>query len=276
MSLPETPSRFRFAAVLSSSSHCPNERPVLERDPQVRVGDPVAQAARVEVELVDDQLVEQADDVGAGTDDEALVGERAARACAAPPSRSRRSSTSTRLAGLRKVRRGGEAVVAAADDHRVPVPLGELRHRLGKPDLPELGRDLVQRPAVPFADPAAPPPDPAAPASRRRGGGRNVCLRGGGRNVRYSRHVAVGDHEVEGVHVVPPRLSSDRRCSRGCQALSAGSSQTYQSCLLTMSQKPTASEGSKSSRAIVAGSKNHSQVTSVSPGERGQRVCSIT
>ena len=40
--------------------------------------------------------------------------------------------------------------------------------------------------------------------------------------------------------------------------------------------KSAASLGSKSGRAIVAGSKNHSQVTVVRPGPSGHSVCSIT
>ena len=53
-------------------------------------------------------------------------------------------------------------------------------------------------------------------------------------------------------------------------------SQTCQSSRLTWSQKPTASEGSKSAACIVAGSKNHSQTTSVRSCARGHRVWSIT
>ncbi len=49
---------------------------VLERDPEVGVGDEEAQAAATQVELAEHQLVEQADDVGAGADDVAIVGER--------------------------------------------------------------------------------------------------------------------------------------------------------------------------------------------------------
>ena len=49
---------------------------VLERHPEVRVGHPVAQAAPPQLELADHQVVEQADDVGAGADHVALVVER--------------------------------------------------------------------------------------------------------------------------------------------------------------------------------------------------------
>jgi len=44
-----------------------------------------------------------------------------------------------------QVRRRGEAVVAAPDDDCVPVPPGELGHRLGQADLAQARRDLVRR-----------------------------------------------------------------------------------------------------------------------------------
>ena len=50
---------------------------VVERHPEVGVGHPVAKAAPLELELADHEVVEQADDVGAGADHVALVGERA-------------------------------------------------------------------------------------------------------------------------------------------------------------------------------------------------------
>ena len=57
-----------------------------ERDPQVGVGDVDVEAALLELQLADDEVVEQADDVGAGADDEVGVGERALeRAGAAEP-----------------------------------------------------------------------------------------------------------------------------------------------------------------------------------------------
>ena len=69
-------------------------RAVLERDPQVGVGDVERQPALAQAELADDQLVEQADDVGARADDvgRSVNGRSSVQA---PPSRSRRSSTST-------------------------------------------------------------------------------------------------------------------------------------------------------------------------------------
>ena len=110
----------------SSSSHWPNERAVGERDPQVGVGDVDVEAALPELELLDDELVEQADDVGAGADDEVGVVERALeRAGAAEPLAALEHEDA--LAGLGEVGGGGEAVVAAADDDRVPVACGELR-----------------------------------------------------------------------------------------------------------------------------------------------------
>ena len=54
------------------------------------------------------------------------------------------------------------------------------------------------------------------------------------------------------------------------------SSQTRQSSRFTWSQNSIASDGSKPSAAIVDGSKNHSQTTSVRSAARGQRVWSIT
>ena len=109
-----------------------------ERTPEVGVGgrDPVAVAA--EVELVDHDLVEQADDVGARADDEALVGERAlerrrAAELLAP------LEDEHPLAGLRQIGGGREPVVAAADDDRVPLARGELGDRLGQADARRAG-----------------------------------------------------------------------------------------------------------------------------------------
>ena len=117
-------------------------RAVLERDPQVRVGDVALEAALSEAELLDHELVEQADDVRAGADAVALVVERALeRAGAAEPLPPFQHEH--RLPGSGQVRRGGEPVVAAADDDRVPALGRQLLDRGGKPDLPQLGRDLV-------------------------------------------------------------------------------------------------------------------------------------
>ncbi len=113
---------------------------VLERDPQVRVGDVEVQAALLELQLVDHEVVEQADDVGARAD--RVAGERLLeRARAAEPLAALEHEH--RLAGAGEVGGGGEAVVAAADDDDVPVLGGELGDRGGQPDLTELLGDGV-------------------------------------------------------------------------------------------------------------------------------------
>ena len=117
-------------------------RAVLERDPQVGVGDEALKAAAAQVELGDHELVEQADDVGARADDEALVGERALERAGAAQALAALEHEH-RAAGAREVGRGGQAVVAAADDDGVPLARGELGQRLGEPDLAEPGCDLV-------------------------------------------------------------------------------------------------------------------------------------
>ncbi len=115
---------------------------VLERDPEVRVGDPEAQPALAQGELVDDALVEQAEHVGARRDDDPVVVERALeRRRAAEPVAALEHEHA--LAGAGQVGGGGQAVVAAADDHRVPVPRGHLGDGHRQPDLAEDGRDLV-------------------------------------------------------------------------------------------------------------------------------------
>ena len=109
---------------------------VLERDPEVGIGDVDVEAALPELELLDHDLVEQPDDVGAGADDEVGVLERALeRAGAAEPLASLEHEDP--LAGLGEVGGGGEAVVAAADDHRVPVACGQLLGGRGESDLAE-------------------------------------------------------------------------------------------------------------------------------------------
>ncbi len=116
--------------------------PVLERDPEVRVGDPVAQPAAPELELIDHEVVEQADDVGAGTDDEALVSERALeRRGAAQPLPALEHQHA--LAGTGQVGRGRQAVVPATHDDDVPVARRQVLHRRRQAHLTEVGRDLV-------------------------------------------------------------------------------------------------------------------------------------
>ncbi len=117
-------------------------RAVGERDPQVGVGDVDVEAALLELELADHDVVEQADDVGAGADDEVGVGERALeRAGAAEPLAALEDEHG--LAGLGEVGGAGEAVVAAADDDGVPVLGGELADGCGEADLTELLCDRV-------------------------------------------------------------------------------------------------------------------------------------
>src|SRR4051794_11503758 len=115
---------------------------VLERDPQVGIRDEALKAACAQAELGDDQLVEEADHVGARAHDEAPVRERAlerARAAQALAALEHEHGA----AGARQVGRGGQPVVAATDHDGVPVARGELGQRLGEPDLAEPGCDLV-------------------------------------------------------------------------------------------------------------------------------------
>ena len=129
---------------------------VLERDPEIRVGDEEAQAAAAEVELAHHQLVEQADDVGAGADDVTVVGEGALEgAGAAEPLAALENEDAA--PGPRQVGGRGEAVVAAADDDHVPLAGGEVAERLRQPDLPELGGDLVHCPRASLAANQQPP-----------------------------------------------------------------------------------------------------------------------
>ena len=98
--------------------------------------------ALLEAELSDHDVVEQADDVGAGADDVVGVGERALeRARAAEPLAALEHEHG--LAGPREVGGAGQAVVAAADDDRVPVAGGELLHGRGQADLAQLLGDGV-------------------------------------------------------------------------------------------------------------------------------------
>ena len=115
---------------------------VLERHPQVRVGDPVTQPAARELELGDDELVEQPDDVGAGADDKALVGEGTLeRGRASEPLAPLEHEH--RLAGPGEIGRCGETVVATPDDDRIPVASGQLGDRFRQPDLAELLGDAI-------------------------------------------------------------------------------------------------------------------------------------
>ena len=107
---------------------------VLEGRPEVRVGHEDLEAVAAQVELVDHDAVEQADDVRARADDVARVGERALeRARAAEPLAPLEHEDG--LAGAGEVGRAREPVVAAADDHGVPLARGQLGDRRGQADL---------------------------------------------------------------------------------------------------------------------------------------------
>ena len=153
MSRFERPIASRSAWVLESSSHWPKRGAVLERDPEIRVGDEEAQAAAAEVELAHHQLVEQADDVGAGADDVAVVGERPLqRAGAAEPLAPLEHEDAA--AGPRQVGGRGQPVVAAADDDDVPLAAGEVAERLRQTDLAELGGDPLAHAATSSRSPS--------------------------------------------------------------------------------------------------------------------------
>ena len=131
----------RCAAVRAPIDEAGVRAAVGERAPEVRVGrgDPVAVA--LELELGDHHRVEQADDVGAGADHEALVGERALERAGAAELLAALEHEH-RAAGPGEVGGGGEPVVAAADDDRVPVARGELGDRRRQADAPKRGVDV--------------------------------------------------------------------------------------------------------------------------------------
>ena len=80
--------------------------------------------------------MEQADEVGARADDEAVVGEgRVERARAAEPLALLEHEHREAAAG--EIGRGSEPVVAPADDHDVPLASRQLGHRRRKTDAPE-------------------------------------------------------------------------------------------------------------------------------------------
>ena len=103
---------------------------VRERAPEVGVADEDAITAPLELQLADDDLVQQADHVRAGADQVARDRRKGCSSVQAPPSCSRRSSTSVRAAGPGQIGRGSQAVVAAADDDRIPVVRRERGHGL--------------------------------------------------------------------------------------------------------------------------------------------------
>ena len=89
-----------------------------------------------ELELLDDDPVQEADDVRAWADHVALVVERALERAGAAELLAALEDDHA-LAGASEVCRGGEAVVAAADDDRVPFAPGELGDRGREADLAE-------------------------------------------------------------------------------------------------------------------------------------------
>ena len=92
-----------------------------KRAPEVRIGghDPVAVAA--EIELANDALVKQADHVGAGADQIAIVAERLLQRAGTAELVAALEDQDL-LAGKREVGSRGQPVMAAADDDRVPLP----------------------------------------------------------------------------------------------------------------------------------------------------------
>ena len=100
----------------------------------------------LELELGDHDRVEQADDVGAGADHVALVGERALEGAGAAELVAALEHEH-RLAGLGEVGGGGEPVVPAADDDRVPVARGELGDRRRQPDPATASTSVDVQPA---------------------------------------------------------------------------------------------------------------------------------
>ena len=120
---------------------------VVEGDEERRVGDGDLDAALAEAKLGDHELVENADDVGAGAHDVALVGERPLQR-AGPADALAPLEHEDALAFARQVRGGGQAVVAAADDDDVPVLRGQLGDGAGEPQLTQLLGDGVHHHAA--------------------------------------------------------------------------------------------------------------------------------
>ena len=89
----------------------------------------------LEPQLADDERVQQADYIGAGADYVALVREGALERAGAAEAVTALEHEDL-LAGPGEVGGRRQAVVAAADDDRVPLARGELGERRRQPDLP--------------------------------------------------------------------------------------------------------------------------------------------
>ena len=125
----------RWPACCASSFHWASDVPSSNGRPQVGVGHEDLEPAAAQVQLVDDHWIEQAHDVRAGAHDVPGVGERALEGA-------RTAQTLAALqhedgpAGSGQVGRAGQAVVAAADDHRVPRAERQLAMGAGSPTSP--------------------------------------------------------------------------------------------------------------------------------------------
>ncbi len=115
--------------------------PVGERAPEVGVADEDPVAPPLELELAHDDRVQEADDVRAGTDQVSGIVEGLLQ-------RARAAELLSTLEyegpppGPGQVGSGGQPVVAAADDDRVPVASGESGDRLREPYTSERGADV--------------------------------------------------------------------------------------------------------------------------------------
>ncbi len=93
------------------------------------------------VELADHEVVEQSDDIGAGADQVAIVGERLLEGAGAAELIAALEHEDF-ASGSRQVSGCREAVVAAADDDRVPFARRQLGDRGGQADPSQLRVDV--------------------------------------------------------------------------------------------------------------------------------------
>ena len=107
-----------------------------ERAPRVRVREQDLVPVSAQVELTHHELVEHPDHVRARAHQVVGLRERLLQRARAAEVVSTLQHQH-RLPGPRQVRRRGEAVVASADDDRIPVARRELGDRRGQPDLSE-------------------------------------------------------------------------------------------------------------------------------------------